>query len=199
MPKTTSKTKNKMKEVNPETVTTGYCSSTGNIAMDGGLWSTTITGTDTFISNGSNTTDWLISSDSSHVKKKAVENIVDGRIELDSLLCNNETEVYEIEEIAFKEKKATITCEREVDLSYVEGLKEKSILLLEFSPVQVDDYKKRAIEHYEGKVLVTGTGTLTTTTGAPFTFTYTPYTTYGTTTISTNPNYFLTTGNISYA
>jgi hypothetical protein len=193
-----------MKEKISESSTVGYCgsdyASTSTLTTVNGYWGgISTTDNATIISDGTTAVRNLL-PDLNSTKKKVVEGIMDGVMELDSLVDNGATETYEITEITFKERKTRFTCRKEVDLEYAGGLKRRTELLLEFTPIQVDDHKKRAIEHSEGSVLVSGTGIVTTTTGNPLTWTYVPgNVTYGTNAITISADGFSTTGNINYA
>jgi hypothetical protein len=180
-----------------------YCNSNSSITSSGINWSTTTTDVNSYVSDGLGSTSikgftW---PDTNHIKSKVIEGVVDGEVELYSLVCKGETEVYDIEDITFRDKKnIRIACQKEIDLSYIENLKRNSQLLLEFFQIESVDYKKDAIEHHEGLLHFTGTGILININNPPLTWTYVPgNTTCGTATISTNPDFFSTTGNISCA
>lgn len=91
--------------------------------------------TNTTISNISGSNSLWISPDySMGVQKKMVQKILDGQIELESLIDKGQTEVFEIDEINFEKKQSRIRCSIEVDVDYLEKLKSKNELLLEFVP-----------------------------------------------------------------
>lgn len=190
-----------MKEKSPESIAVEYCNSNSSITSSGINWTTTTTDSNSYVLNGSSSAGLSIWPDINYVKSKFVEGIFDGEIELCSLIDKSKTEIYDIEDITFKDKKTRITCQKEIDLSYVESLKCNSEILLEFSPMQIVDYKKDAIEHQEGSFVVNGSGILMThITNPPLTWTYTPgNTTYGATTMLMNTDCFSITGNISCA
>ena len=191
-----------MKEIIAENSTVGYCNSgsvsTSTSIITNGYWGGVSTTDNTgFISNGT-TAVWNGITDVNHTKKKVVEGIMDGVIELDSLVDNGTTETYEITDITFKERKTRFTCQKDIDLEYIGRLKGKSELLLEFTPMQGHDHKKRAIEYSEGSILLAGTGISTVLTTTPLTWTYIPETVpYGTGTITIDSGSFSTIGNIS--
>lgn len=113
-----------MKEEIIENTTIGYCDSS-IITQSDSIY---------FASGSSNTA--TITTNLIKIKKEVIENIIDGKLELESLIISQDIEIYEIEEMAFMKGKTKLVCQKEIDLDYCEILKCKSELLLELLPIK---------------------------------------------------------------
>lgn len=146
MPKTTSTIKNKMNEITSNGTTSPYVStSTSDLVLGSSNLITSTNSNSITISSGSIST-WIVEP-TKKSKKEAVQDIMGGELEIDSLVEANQTERYEITEITFKDKKTKFVCEKQIDLDYMERLESQSLLLVEFYSMQTKQHKKTAIEH----------------------------------------------------
>lgn len=176
-----------------------YCLE-GNYSLTTSSSNFAIGTTNSTISNISGSNSLWISPDySMGVQKKMVQKILDGQIELESLIDKGQTEVFEIDEIKFEKKQSRIKCNIEVDLNYVEKLKSKNELLLEFVAfVDLEKSDSNTFWYYNNPnniLIYTGGTTLVGNAGGNSTITVNPTYWTSTTTIPANCSYTFGTSN----
>ena len=106
-------------------------------------------GTD-FITIQGNTTAGIntniINVDNLNIKQSFIKNILDRVIEIKSLTKKAFYEFFEIKKIEYFKNRTKIVCTKNVDLEYINDLKNESQLLLECIDTPFDDYKQKAIK-----------------------------------------------------
>lgn len=128
---------------------------------------------------------WISPNHGAVIQKQIVQKILDGEIELESLVDKNLTETYEISEMRFEKSNSNISCKREIDLNYLDQLELRNELLLEFMPVPQSRPSIDNTFWINNDWIYTGNPTLAGGTG----------------TITVNPNYWvgtITTNNFNW-
>lgn len=88
-----------------------------------------------------------------------IKNILDRVIEIRSLTKKSIYEFFDIKKIVYLKKGITkIICTKEIDLEYVDDLKNESKLLNEFVDIESDNYKEKAIRYSKNKLSSTFLG-----------------------------------------
>ncbi len=108
-------------------------------------------------------------------KEAFIKNILDRIIEVKSLTKKAFYEFFDIKKIEYFKNKTRIICTKDVDLEYIDELKNESQILLECIDVPYDNYRERAIKQnrdsssfiYNGDGIIWTNGTNNTITINP--------------------------------
>jgi len=82
-----------------------------------------------------------------YFKDGFIRNLLDKIIEIKSLTKSSLYEFFNLKKINFYGSKTKIVCTKEIDLEYLNELKNNSVLLLECIDVPKDNYKEKAIKN----------------------------------------------------
>jgi hypothetical protein len=128
----------------------------------------TYNGTD-FITLQGNTTAGIntniVNVDNLNIKQSFIKNILDRVIEIRSLTKKAFYEFFDIKKIVYYKNSTKIVCTKNVDLEYIDELKDTSELLLECIDVPFDDYKKKAIRKTDNNINLNGSNSIWVTSG----------------------------------
>jgi hypothetical protein len=184
----------------PITGATTSNSSCNTISYNPNIFTTTgdlnLTSSSTSISTSTTGTN-AIFIDNFNSKEAFVKNILDRIIEIKSLTKKAFYEFFDIKKIEYFKNKTKIICTKDVDLEYVDELKNESQILLECIDVPSDNYKQKAIKQdrnlssliYNGDGIIWTNGTNNTITIDPSIYNLTNV---NTTTTNINYNNYIT-------
>lgn len=111
------------------------------------------------ITTSTNTNTLNINLNGYDIRDLFIKNILDKFIELKSLTKKSLYEFFDIKKIVYLKKGITkIICTKEIDLEYVDDLKNESKLLNEFVDIESDNYKEKAIRYSKNKLSSTFLG-----------------------------------------
>lgn len=119
-------------------------SNTNTITVGQGIYTT-----------GINTNSININLNGIDIRENLIKNILDRIIEIKSLTNKNLYEIFNIKNINYLKNKTKIICFKEVNLEYIDDLKNESKLLNEFIDVPIDNYKEKAIITAKNKLSTT--------------------------------------------